>query len=104
MNGSERGMVKWSPYQSLVEQATSLAKMRHRKNKVDKPIISNEQANEINEILTNYNHEAIIAKYWEDGCIYYLEGTVEKIDPFERRILIGGKRISFASLVQISRE
>ena len=30
----DRGMMKWAPYQSLVDQATSLALMRRRKNRI----------------------------------------------------------------------
>ena len=30
---NDRGMVKWMPYQSLVEQSSFLARMRYEKNK-----------------------------------------------------------------------
>jgi len=101
MNGTDRGMIKWAPYQSLVEQATSLARMKHKKSKIEKPLISNERASEINEILSNYNHETVTIRYWVDGVIYSYQGTIDKIDVFEKRVEAGGKKISFSSFVQI---
>ena len=51
---SDRGMKKWAPFSSLIEQSTCLEEMRYQKNKIEKPLISIEKAREINEILTNF--------------------------------------------------
>ena len=37
MQGNDRGMVKYQPYKSLVEQSAILARMRYEKNKQSKP-------------------------------------------------------------------
>ena len=54
---SDRGMKKWAPYKSLIEQDVYLNKMKKEKEKISKPIISSEEAENINEILTNYHGE-----------------------------------------------
>ena len=54
---SDRGMKKWAPFSSLIEQSTCLEKMRFEKNKIEKPKISNERAEKINAILSNYKGE-----------------------------------------------
>ncbi len=98
MSKLERGMVKWAPYKSLVEQATYLAKMRNEKNKVDKPRISSDQADDINRILTEYSGERVYAKYWKNGYIYEVYGQIDKIETYERYIVVDETRIYLSSL------
>jgi hypothetical protein len=104
MTTTDRGMMKWAPYQSLVEQATSLAKMRRNKAKIAKPQMSNEAAAEINEILVDYSEEPVEVKYWDDGYIYAESGTISKIDALFAFLIIGEKKVSFRSLVSLVRK
>ena len=56
---SERGMKKWAPYKSLNEQEHYLNKLHKDNEKVEKPKISSDAAEEINEILVNYHGEEL---------------------------------------------
>lgn len=100
---SDRGMAKWMPYKSLVDQSSSLAKMRYKKNKVEKPSISNDAAEEMDEILRNYDGESVRAKYWEDGYIYVIEGSISKIDVFERVLTFAEKKVPLKNLIGLTR-
>lgn len=100
---SDRGMMKWMPYQSLVEQSSFLAVMRHQKARISKPRISSERAEKINEILTTYCGEEVKAKYYDDGFLHFLDGTISKIDATWRYILLQGKRIEFRNLIDLDR-
>ena len=51
---SDRGMKKWAPYKSLNEQWDTLDALHEREERVERPTISNEVAEEINEKLVNY--------------------------------------------------
>ena len=97
----DRGMMKYAPYQSLIEQSASLRKLRYNKNKKEKPAISNERAEEINSVLTNYDNENVIIRFYEDGYLYYIEGKIEKIEPMYRYLLIREKKIEFKNLIEI---
>ena len=44
---SDRGMKKFAPYASLIEQNDYLERMRYEKNKIEKPKLSSEKAEEI---------------------------------------------------------
>ncbi len=99
----DRGMMKWAPYQSLVDQATSLAFMRRKKNRVERPLVANDQAEEINEILIHYAHENVRARYWEDGYLYDVDGKISKIDAIYRFLVLEGKKILFKNLIRLSR-
>ena len=48
-------MKKWAPYQSLNEQENYLNKLHQNQNKVERPKISSDEAENINEILVNYH-------------------------------------------------
>ena len=52
---SDRGMKKWAPYKSLNEQWDVLDNLSASEQKVERPTISNEVAEEINDKLVNYN-------------------------------------------------
>ena len=84
---SDRGIKKWAPYKSLIEQDPAILEMQRNRNKVDKPIISNEMAEEINEILTNYHGEMLNIKVYKNGEIIYIKTTLSKIDPYERKLV-----------------
>ena len=98
----DRGMMKWAPYQSLIEQATSLARMRHARKKVEKPQIAQERAEEINNLLCHYQQEEVDAYYWQDGFMHHALGIIEKIDPVFRFLKIDGLTIPFKNLVNLS--
>ncbi|MBP5092082.1 MAG: YolD-like family protein [Bacilli bacterium] len=100
----DRGMMKWAPYQSLVEQASTLAFMRKKKNRVPKPSISSDQAAEINEILANYSGENVSATYWRDGVLYEAKGVISKIDAMFQFLLLSDVKIDFRNLIRLYRD
>lgn len=103
MGASDRGMVKYQPYKSLVEQSAILSRMLYEKNKQPKPLISSDRAEEINEILVHYAHEDVRLEYWDDGYRYALFGIMDRIDVSRRTIQMEGKSIPFSKLVNLER-
>lgn len=99
----DRGMMKWEPYRSLNEQSSFLSKMLYEKNKIQKPQMAKEKAEEINEILCHYSGEEVTATYFDDGYLYSLTGTILKIDAVYRFLTIDEKRIAFRSLTDLVR-
>ena len=104
MKNADRGMVKYAPYQSLVEQAKSLAAMRERKSRVEKRILLEDEASAIDEILRNYDGEVILAVYWKRGSVLETEGVIDIIDAFERVIWVNGERIPLKDLQSLNRK
>lgn len=104
MKNANRGMVKYAPYQSLVEQAKSLAAMRERKSHVEKRVLLEDEASAINEILRNYDGEVILAAYWKRGSVLETEGVIDVIDAFERVIWVNGERIPLKDLQSLNRK
>ncbi len=101
MNEMDRGMMKYAPYKSLVEQSTILARMRYEKGKRPRPLISSDVARDINEIIVNYQGEEVSAEYYEDGYRHNIEGVIEKISKTFRFLIIEGKQIAFVDLLKL---
>jgi|SRR5690554_107018 len=104
----QRGMVKWQPFASLPEHANYLNKLVYKMNKVERPILSEDQLNELNEKLFVYfeNKETISLKYFYDGYIYLVEGIIIKINHIKKTVIIENNNIrdnfSIASIVDIA--
>ena len=99
---SGRGMKKWAPYKSLPEQWSSLDEQNNNDNRVEKPKISNEMAEEINEILTNYQGQELTFIYFKKGSLLEEKSTIKKIDAFERKLILDNRRVIYLrDLVEI---
>lgn len=104
MKKAERGMVKYAPYQSLVEQSTYLASMRKRRQQVEKKVLLEDEAERINEVLSACDGSELIVSYWDGGFIRQEEGVVNKIDPYRRLICVNDTWISLRSLQSVERK
>ena len=104
MKQSDRGMVRYSPYRSLVEQSTYLSRMMQQRAKVEKKELSADQEVQINELLVHYSGERVSITYWERGCMKSEEGHIDKIDPYARVLYINGVRIRLMDLQSVKRK
>jgi small nuclear ribonucleoprotein (snRNP)-like protein len=97
-----RGMIKWAPFASLKEQAIFLNKMHQEKKKIEKPILSEDQMEEMNYILVNYKGERLNIVYFDNGYLKEVEGIIKRIDPYTRTILVNNRKISINDLMQLT--
>ena len=101
---SERGMKKWAPYKSLNEQQKYLDKLHQEQEKVERPSISSDEAESINEILVNYHGEELIISYWRNNKINTISTILSKIDPVYKKIVTPERNtIYFMELIKIER-
>ena len=99
---SERGMKKWAPYKSLVEQEKYLKKAHDDNNKQVRPTISSDEAEEITEILVNYSGEELVITYWRNEKINTVKTIIKKIDPVNKKIVLPDRKtILFAELINL---
>ncbi len=100
---SDRGIKKWAPYKSLDAQDFTLKGHKEKAEKIEKPTISAEFAEEINNILVNYNGETLEIGYYKNGQILNVVSKIKTIDPYERKlILISRKVIMLKDVISIS--
>lgn len=99
---SDRGMKKWAPYKSLNEQWSTLDNIDEEQKLVEKPKISNEMAEEINDKLVNYSGQEYSFYYYKNGRILEEKSTIKKIDALNRILVLdNGIRINLKDLLEI---
>ena len=92
---SDRGMKKWAPYKTLQEQWTTLDDLYESDERVEKPKLSNEEAEEINEKLVNYHGQELTFYYYKNGKVLKEKSTIKKIDAFNRKLILDNKIIIY---------
>ena len=101
---SERGMKKWAPYKSLIEQEKYLKKASVDNEKQMRPQISSDEAEIINEILVNYHGEELLISYWRNEKINTISTVLAKIDAENKKIVLPNRRtIYFSELISLER-
>ena len=101
---SDRGMKKWAPYKSLNEQEKYLNKLHETNQRTEKPQISSDEAELINEILVNYQGEELQITYWRNNKIDTTSTILKKIDPENKKIVLQDRRtISFNEIIKLER-
>ncbi|PGK51757.1 3-oxoacyl-ACP synthase [Priestia megaterium] len=78
----DRGMVKWKPFASIPEQHIGLHGMLENLNKVEKPILGEDQMNEINEALQEAvrSQRVLLITYYKGGYIVKDKGMVSEVN------------------------
>ena len=101
---SERGMKKWAPYKSLIEQEKYLKKAHQDNNVVKKPTLSSDEAEYINEILVNYHGEELEITFWRNDKLNTVSAILVKIDPVNKKIVLPERKtIYFSELISLER-
>lgn len=96
-----RGMKKFLPFASLKEQAIFLAAMQKEKQKVEKPLISDDTKEEINRILSEYHGETVLLYYYDRGFIKNVTGPIKKIDILNQTLIMDDLKVSFTNLLNV---
>ncbi|MFD6509942.1 YolD-like family protein [Bacillus sp. NPDC060175] len=84
-----RGMVKFTPFAALSEQFEGIREIIQEKNKVTRPILTDEEKELIENMLlcSLVSAEEIMITYYEDGYLLSNYMTVVDIDPSNRAIV-----------------
>ena len=99
---SDRGMKKWAPFSSLIEQATCLEQMKYQRNKISKPILTEDQKEKINYVLQTYKRGQIVKiKFFHDGYLYEINTKIRKIDLENRILVLENGKLEFSNLIDI---
>ena len=98
---ADRGMKKYMPFASLVEQQVYLKKMIYEKGKKPKPQISNEQARKIDRLLKEHLEDKMLFKFYLDGYIYTYEGVIQYLDVKNKKIVIDDYLIPLQNIIDI---
>ena len=74
---SDRGMKKWNAYKSLPEHDPYIRSLQEEKYKVDRPVVSEEEAEMINRVLVHYQGQLLTIGYYRNREINYIRDRIK---------------------------
>ncbi len=97
-----RGMIKWKPFNALLNNR-DINDILKKRNMITKPIIMEDRIIEIDNLLKiAINENKIIKiKYFDKGKLKYISGNIRNINLIEKYILISSTRIYFKNLIKV---
>ena len=98
-----RNEIKWNPFNSLINGNKIIEELNDIKTKCEKPILSEDQLNEINKLLIDSftTKSKINIQYYENGNFYNLEGIINYFNNFNNYIIISNKKIYLNQIINI---
>ncbi len=104
-----RDKVKWSPFKTVSDQYKLLDEYIEEQNKVDMPLLSDDQLQILNETVYYNSMNNILTElsYWDNGYINSIECYINKVDLFEHVMVVTSKnretktKISLNTIVSI---
>lgn len=93
----DRGIIKWAPFNSVTPSKEIINKLIKEKQKINKPILSNEQLENLqHDLLEAYNNEIkTIINYYKNGVIYKEIGVIKILDLSHERIILNNNKIIY---------
>ncbi len=101
----DRGIIKWMPFESLTPSKKIIDCILNEKEKIEKPTLSLEQQQEIEEklIIAFYVQEKITIKFYQNGTIKSVISFIKFLDATYKKIVLQNKRtILFNQIIEIS--
>ena len=99
----DRKMMKWMPFNALLEQSDYLKELLYGRTKKEMPILSPDQETNLNyELETAYlfNSQVTIS-YFENGNISKIEGVISRTDLFNKTIWINNLELFAKQILNI---
>lgn len=82
------GMIKWMPFNSLMNGRIIVNNLLDEKSKIKMPILSDDEIGEIENNIINayYTQNKIIITYYKNGYLLKTKSLIKKID-YTRKII-----------------
>jgi hypothetical protein len=98
---SDRGMKKWAPYASLIEQGSYVRRIKNRHRMVKRPHLATDQANQIEEVLTSPIQNPYRVTYFHDGFIHHAILAIKRLDILQKCVIFDTDIIPYMDLLNI---
>ena len=102
---SDRGMIKWQPFESVVSSKMIVNSILTEKNKVRKPILSIDQLDNLNNLIVEnyYSKNKISIKYFKNNHINEITGIITHINQNNKIITINHElNLHISQILQIN--
>lgn len=98
----DRGIIKWQPFNSCFSSSKILKELNYEKNKIEFPILSEDQLSLLEDKIKNayFLKQNIKIKYYYNEQILEIIGKINNINLIKKNILINNKIIHFKQIIQ----
>lgn len=100
----DRKMIKWLPFNSVINSKILIKDIEYGKGKTAKPILSEEQIEKLESLIFEafINHIEITITIYKGGYYDNLKGIITKIDKVNKKIMLNSKQnIYFCEIIKI---
>lgn len=100
-----RDIINWQPFDSLVSSQKMINSIVNEKAKINKPILSSDQLNQLNDLIIEYFYEQIniIIKYYKNNNIYKTAGIIIDLNQSNKTITLNTNvKLHISQILQIS--
>ena len=86
----DRGIIKWAAFDALNGFNSMLKEMKYKLGKVDKPILSEDDFEQMNQTMKQAIIEdlEVVIKFYEDGYAKSTFGKIKKLDFNNKQIIL----------------
>lgn len=104
MPSSDRGIIKWAPFESVTSTKKMINDILKEKNKIKSPVLSEEQIKTIENtlIIAYYEQNEVEISYYQSGAIKKLISNIKKIDSINHKIYFNELTILFEQIIGIN--
>lgn len=104
MLNTDRGIIKWAPFESVAPTKSMIKDILKEKNKVKSPTLSEDQINNIENliIIAYYEQNTVEVSYYRSGNIQKLISNIKKIDSINHKIYFNNETILFEQIIGIT--
>ncbi|HDF0404875.1 TPA: YolD-like family protein [Staphylococcus aureus] len=88
-----RDKVKWAPFKTVSDQYKLLDEYIEEQNKVEMPLLSDDQFQILNETVYYNSMNNILTElsYWDNGYINSMECYINKVDALENVMIVSNE-------------
>ncbi len=100
----DRGMIKWMPFNSVVNSKAVLSSIIKEKERINKPIMSEDEIEIIEKRIIDafYMQTTINITYYKEGYTYKYVGKIKKIDSSSKLIYLSNLRLLFNQIIEVT--
>lgn len=86
----DRGIIKWAAFDALNGFNSMLKEMKHKLGKIDKPILSEDDFDNMNSVIKQAITEnlEVVISFYEDGYSKTTFGKIKKLDFNSKQIVL----------------
>ena len=99
----DRGMIKWMPFNSVINTKEVLSSILKEKARKRKPIISDDEIKQLEKSIIDafYMQTTISITYYKGGYTYKYTGKIKKIDSINKLIYLNNLKLLFNQIIDV---